>query len=139
MTARVLGFLPPALLVAVALHQLLLASTQDLTPWCGGGFGMFSTTDGRSARHLHVYALSPGLRVELEIPAELDERVLAAAALPEDARLRALARDFAKYAVSDFESPESIRLEVYATRWDTETLAPAGLLLRAVEVPLAGP
>lgn len=138
-TDRVLRWLPPALLVVVALHQLWLVHSQNLTPWCGGGFGMFSTTDGRFARHLHVYALSPGLLVELEIPVELDERVLAAAALPEDARLRALARDFAKYAGSDFESPESIRLEVYATRWDTETLAPAGLLLRAVEVPFAGP
>jgi len=123
----------------VALHQLWLVERFELSAWSGGGFGMFSTTDGRSARHLHVYALSPGLRVELEIPVELDERALEAAALPEDARLRALARDFAKYAGSDFESPESIRLEVYATRWDAQTLAPAGVLLRAVEVPVAGP
>lgn len=139
MNARAQRWLPPALLVAVALHQLLLVYRADLTPWCGGGFGMFSTTDGRFARHLHVYTLSPGLRVELAIPPELDERARAAAALPEEDRLRALARDFAPYAGSDFESPESIRLEVYATRWDAHTLAPSGVLLREVEVALAGP
>lgn len=136
---RVLRVLPPALLVAVALHQLVLAFRADLTPWCGGGFGMFSTTDGRFARHLHVYALSPGLRVELEIPPALDERARKAAALPEYGRLRALARDFAPYLGSDFEAPETIRLEVYATRWDARTLAPSGVLLRQVEVALAGP
>jgi hypothetical protein len=138
-TARALRWLPPALLVAVALHQLLLASTRHLTPWCGGGFGMFSTTDGRYARHLHVYGTSPGVRIEFEMPPEFDERVRAAVALPEDHRLRALARDFAPHAVSDFESPDSIRLEVYATRWDASTLAPSGVLLAAVEVPIAGP
>ncbi|MEX2205718.1 MAG: hypothetical protein WEF50_05765 [Myxococcota bacterium] len=139
MTARALRWLPPALLVTVALHQLLLVYRADLTPWCGGGFGMFSTNDGRFARHLHVYALSPALRVELEIPPELAERARAAAALPEQDRLRALAREFAPYTDSEFEAPESIRLEVYATRWDARTLAPSGVLLRDVEVALAGP
>ena len=134
-----LRFLPPALLVAVALHQLWLAHTELLTPWCGGGFGMFSTTDGRFARHLHVVALSPGVRVEIEVPPALAESARGAAALPEEARLRELALALAPYAESDFEAPESIRVEVFATRWDAGTLTPSGVLLRAVEVPLAGP
>lgn len=139
MTARALRWLPPVLLLAVALDQLWLAKRFDLTPWCGGGFGMFSTNDSRGARHLHAYGSSPGLRIELAIPAELAERTQAAVALPSEARLRALALDFAPFAVSDFEPPESIRLEVFATRWDVATLAPTGVLLRAVEVPIAGP
>ena len=100
---------------------------------------MFSTNDGRFSRHLHAYALSPGLRIELELPIELEERVQAAVALPSEARLRALAQDLAPLAASDFEPPESIRLEIFATRWDAATLAPAGILLRALEVPVAGP
>ena len=139
MTARTLRWLPPALLVAVALNQLWLAFSADLTPWCGGGFGMFSTNDNRFSRHLHAYGLSPGLRIELVIPIELEERVQAAVALPSDARLRALAQELAPLADSDFEPPESIRLEVFATRWDAATLAPAGILLRALEVPAARP
>lgn len=100
---------------------------------------MFSTNDGRVARHLHAWALGPGLRLEVALPVELAERVQAAVALPSDSRLRALARDLAPWAESDFEPPDQIRLEVYATRWDEATLAPSGVLLRAVEVPLAGP
>lgn len=100
---------------------------------------MFSTNDGRYSRHLHAYGLSPGLRIEIEIPVEFDERIQAAVALPSDARLRALALDLAPLAASDFESPESIRLEVFATRWDAASLAPSGVLLRALEVPVAGP
>jgi hypothetical protein len=138
-TTRALRWLPPALLLAVALNQIWLAFRADLTPWCGGGFGMFSTNDSRGARHLHAYGLSPGLRIELAVPIELAERVQAAVTLPSDARLRALARDLAPYAESDFESPESIRLEIFATRWDAATLAPAGVLLGALEVPVAGP
>ena len=125
--------------MAVALNQSWLVFRADLTPWCGGGFGMFSTTDGRFARHLHAYGLSPGLRIELEIPLELEERAQAAAALPSEARLRALARELAPLATSDFEAPESIRLEVFVTRWDARTLAPSSVLLRALEVPVAGP
>jgi len=137
--ARALGFLPPALLVAVALNQHVLAFRADLTPWCGGGFGMFSTNDSRFARHLHAWALSPGMRVELEIPSELREQALGVAALPSDSRLRALARDLAPLATTDFEPPESILVEVFATRWDATTLAPSGVLLRSVEEPLARP
>jgi hypothetical protein len=135
----VLRFLPPALLVAVALHQFWLVQSRDLTPWCGGGFGMFSTTDGRFARHVHAVAQAPGLRTELEIPDAIAERARKAATLPDEARLRALALELAPYAESEFEPPESIRVEVFAARWDARTLAPTGVLLRAVEVPLAGP
>jgi len=127
------------LLVVVALNQLRLSRTVDLTPWCGGGFGMFSTNDGRFARHLHAWALGPGTRLELDLPVEFADRVQAAVALPSEARLRSLARDAAPLANSDFEPPESIRLEVYARRWDAGTLAPTDVLLRTVEVPVAGP
>ncbi len=43
-------WLPPGVLVVVALTQLLLAHTRNLTPWKGGGFGMFASTDGLSSR-----------------------------------------------------------------------------------------
>jgi len=138
-TSHRLRWLPPALLIAVALNQLRLVHTADLTPWCGGGFGMFSTTDSRSARHLHAYAMSPGLVLELGVPLELEQRAAAALALPGEARLRALAADLAPDAESELEPPESLRIDVFATRWNAETLAPTGVLLRSVEVPVAGP
>jgi hypothetical protein len=54
--------LPVLLLLCVALHQLRLVYTTDLSPWSGGGFGMFSTTDAPSDRHLYIYELKPSLR-----------------------------------------------------------------------------
>jgi hypothetical protein len=42
--------LVPLVLSGVALHQIHLATTGDLTPWKGGGFGMFSSPDRASHR-----------------------------------------------------------------------------------------
>jgi hypothetical protein len=132
-------WLPPALLLAVALNQLRLVVFHDLTPWCGGGFGMFSTTDGRGARFVRAVALGPGLRIELPVPPELEERAQAAAALPSPAALRALARELAPHASSEFEEPERIRVEVFTTRFEGEELSPSPVLLRALEVPARAP
>ena len=43
---------PAALLVTVALGQIVLARTVDLSPWKGGGFGMFATLDGTASRYV---------------------------------------------------------------------------------------
>jgi hypothetical protein len=122
--------------VAVALLQLWLVRHEHLSAWCGGGFGMFSTTDGFGARRLHAVALSPSFRSALEIPPELREEADRALALPTERRLRALALALAEHAAADLEPPESIQLGVYARRHDAVTLAPHGELLRAVEVQL---
>ena len=50
-------WLPSLLLVSVALHQVFLVHHTQLSPWLGGGFGMFSTTDVGTARHLHALVL----------------------------------------------------------------------------------
>jgi len=136
---RLLRWLPPTLLLAVALNQHRLVMRDGLTPWCGGGFGMFSTLDGRAARHLHAYAVSEGILSELAIPASLEEQAQAAEALPSQARLDALARALAPFAESEFEPPESIRVDVFITRFANPTLAPSGVLLRSRELPLARP
>jgi hypothetical protein len=122
----------------VALHQLWLVEREGLSAWCGGGFGMFSTTDGWGARHLHAVALSPAFRSSLEVPEELEEEAERALALPTEARLVALARALAERAPSDLEPPEAIRIDVFARRHDPETLAPHGELLRSVELRLGG-
>jgi hypothetical protein len=122
--------------VAVALHQLWLAPREQMSAWCGGGFGMFSTTDGWGTRHLHAVALSPAFRTSLEIPEELQEDAKRALALPTEERLRALARALADRAPRDLEAPESIRIDVFARRHDPETLAPRGELLRSIELSL---
>jgi hypothetical protein len=125
--------------VTVALLQLLLVRHEHLSAWCGGGFGMFSTTDGFGARRLHAVALSRSFRATLEIPPELAEQADRARALPTERRLRALALALAAHAASDLEPPEAIEIAVFARRHDASTLAPHDELLRAVEVRLGEP
>jgi hypothetical protein len=123
--------------VAVALHQLWLVTRFDLSAWCGGGFGMFSTTDGWGTRHLHAYALGPAFRTGLEPPPALEHDVEQALALPTEGRLRRLALALAAHAPHDLEAPDTVRIEVFARRYDPETLAPSGVLLRSLDAPLA--
>jgi hypothetical protein len=120
----------------VALHQLWLVEREQLSAWCGGGFGMFSTTDGWGTRHLHAVALSPAFQTTLEVPEQLEEEAARALALPSERRLRALARALAERAPRDLEPPDTIRIDVFARRYDPETLAPQGELLRSVELRL---
>jgi hypothetical protein len=118
----------------VALHQLWLVERENLSAWCGGGFGMFSTTDAWGTRHLHAVALSPAFRTSLEVPEELQEQAERALALPTEERLRALALALAERAPSDLEPHETIRIDVFARRHDPETLAPHAERLRSLEV-----
>jgi hypothetical protein len=131
--------LPALLLVAVALLQIVLSRSALLDAWSGGGFGMFSTTGVWARRHLHAFALAPGLRRELEVPAALREELRGVLALPTEARLRAFALRLADASPDQDGGREVLALSVYETRFRRETLAPSGALLRGVRVELRGP
>ena len=134
-----LARLPPALLVAVALHQIGLARTADLSGWSGGGFGMFATTDAWGRRHLHAVAVRPGMRRELEVPDELRRLERRALALPDERRLRALAGALAELerdAEPEAGPLEAIEIQVFATRYDVATLGPSGQRLAGLVVPV---
>lgn len=94
-TAQWLGVPPVALLVVVALLQMTLAHTVGLSPWKGGGFGMFSTVDSPDYRMVIVTVRLEGsegrvpLRdmVETVGPAPLNRVV----AMPDDGALHRVA------------------------------------------------
>lgn len=131
--------LPALLLVAVAIGQIALAHTRHLSAWSGGGFGMFSTTDSPARRHLHVWAIRPGLRSELEIPEDLEMPARRALALPIESRLRPLAASLARieqeWGDPDAAPLESILLQVFRVEYGAG-LAPSGELLRSFEAPV---
>lgn len=131
-----LSALPALLLVVVAITQIVLAHNRHLSAWSGGGFGMFSTTDSPARRHLHAWAIRPGLRSELEIPEQLEVPARRALALPTDARLRpvaeALARIEAEEGDPDAAPVESILLQVFRVEYDAD-LIPTGEMLRSFE------
>ncbi len=135
-SARWLGYLPIALLVGVALLQLVLAHRSDLSPWSAGGFGMFSTTDAGGRRHLHVFVLRPGLERELPPPRALEELTRRVRVLPTESNLRALAIEMARVPTPDPGPATAVRVEVWRTRFDPETLVPSSHILRTLEVAL---
>jgi hypothetical protein len=90
------AYAPAALLVAVALHQIVLVETRDLTPWKGGGFGMFSTADTPFARFLRVRLVVDGRELPVAIPSSLKDAAQAVRVLPTQERLDALSTALAR-------------------------------------------
>src|SRR5262245_53448819 len=87
--------LPPLLLVVVAVVQIVLARTGDLTPWKGGGFGMFATLDHGAYRNVDILVDAPDRSEGMEIPESLETAASRVAAYPADWLLRALAEGVA--------------------------------------------
>jgi len=120
---RIARLAAPLLLATLAILQLLLVRHADLSPWLGGGFGMFATIDSRSERHLVVFAESPGLIRELEIPEWLEARAERVRALPTDVRLREFARDVVSGAHHRLPGLSRVRIQLWRTTYAPGTLA----------------
>jgi hypothetical protein len=129
-------YLPIALLIGVAGRQIWLTRSANLTPWSGGGFGMFSTIDGWGNRYLQAFAIRPGVWRDLEIPPPLLEVTRRVCAFPSEARLRALATALVDVPTPDVGPLEAIEIQVWSIDYDPVTLAPTGSLLRSLKVPV---
>jgi hypothetical protein len=69
--------LPGAILVLVALLQLYLAQTDNLSPWKGGGFGMFGAIDAPGMRVIQAEGLDQdGEPIQIDIYSALDDRTI---------------------------------------------------------------
>lgn len=119
-----IAWLPPWLLVGVALVQIWLVYGEAMSPWKGGGFGMFASSDVPSARSVRVFD-GDGRRIP--IPAAQRALRLRARALPTERNLRALA--------DALGSEEPARLEVWRTELDLSTPALEETRLRVLELP----
>jgi hypothetical protein len=92
---RVLKYLAPVLLSTLACIQLFLGLNFELTPWKGGGFGMFSTVDSPGARSMRVYLETDDGELPTKVPSWLRDRWRYARSFPTDFRIRALADEMA--------------------------------------------
>src|SRR5262245_2192837 len=63
---------PAAPLLAVAVTQVVLARVADLSPWKGGGFGMFATNDGAAFRYVRLFVDAPGRSEETHVTESLE-------------------------------------------------------------------
>ena len=115
--------LPVGLLLAVAAVQLTLASSAGLSPWKGGGFGMFSTTDDTGRRSVRVFVSAPERSEETAIPPSLDDLARRAAVLPTDAALSRLARGVVERERRYQRPVDTVRIETWRIDYAPGTLA----------------
>ena len=131
---KVIAYLPVVLLVLIAVNQLILANFFNLSPWLGGGYGMFSTTDVGSNRHLHIYANSEGIKKELIYPRDLKDLALRTKSFPTDRNLNSLARTISQ--IEDDNSIRSIEVLVWKSQFIPKTLHPSSKMLKSVKLIL---
>jgi len=125
---RCLPLLPAVVMTIVALFQIHLAHTEQLDPWKGGGFGMFSTTEGGPHRHVHVYLSSVAGEERIDTPDSLEDLEDRVRTLPTTSRMQQFAR-----ALSAARSHRLVRIEVWDTNFDPETLTPNVEVIRQLE------
>jgi hypothetical protein len=114
--------LPPILLAVVAVSQIVLALTMDLTAWKGGGFGMFSTLDHGAYRGVDVLVEGADRSEELEIPPSLETAAARAAAFPADWLLRDLAEGVVARERRYRRAVSRVTLTVWRADFDPATL-----------------
>jgi hypothetical protein len=101
---RALWLLVPALLTVVAVGQHVLATASTLSPWKGGGFGMFSTVDAPVARFVRAHVVAGSVEYAVDPPAALAARVRIIRAWPRPGNVDDLARRLARlrWTAADF-------------------------------------
>lgn len=130
----VLNYLPIILFVMLAAQHFYLVSHEYLSPWLGGGYGMFSTTDYGPSRYIRVYALQDNIiQEEIEIPPRLSKLARKVRGLPDDKHVFQLARAIGNYLNLNLHGFPVIRIEVWATKYDAKTLEPAYLKLNSID------
>ena len=113
----------PALLLAlVAVCQIVLSKAADLTPWKGGGFGMFATLDHNAHRRLEVVVDGTERSETLEIPPSPQADAARAAAFPAQWMLRSLAEGVAARERRYRRSVARVTITVWRSDFDRTTL-----------------
>jgi len=122
--------LPVTVLVAVAIAQVTLARTAGLSPWKGGGFGMFSTTDDAGRRHVLIFVSAADRSEEMAIVPSLEDAARRAAVLPGDTELSRLARRVVDREARYQRPIDTVRIEAWRIDYAPGTLAATTRLLR---------
>jgi hypothetical protein len=120
---------PALILCLVAFGQIGLARWTELSPWKGGGFGMFATTDGTAARRVRLFVEAPGRSEEVEVRPSMEEAAARARLFP----TRWLTRHLAKAVVArerrHGRPVSTVRVQVWRIRYAPGTLLAHDALL----------
>ena len=131
--------LPVAALVGVAGAQLFLVRTTSLSPWKGGGFGMFSTTDDTSNRYVRVFVSAPNRLEEIAISPSLEDAADRTAVLPAEPQFTRLARRVVERERRHQRAVESVRIETWRIEYAAATLAATARLIRTFDYRVETP
>jgi hypothetical protein len=124
------AILPAALLVVVAGVQVTLARTAGLSPWKGGGFGMFSTTDDGGRRYVRIFVSAPERSEEIAVSPSLEDAARRAAVLPRDVELARLARLVVEREGRYRRPVDTVRIETWRIEYSPGTLSATTRLIR---------
>lgn len=114
--------LPAGLLALVGVCQIALALSANLTPWKGGGFGMFSTLDHGGFRGVTVVVEAPDRSETLELAPSIEETAGRAIAFPSTFLLRRLAQEVVARERRYGRPVTRVKLTVWNTQFDPQTL-----------------
>jgi hypothetical protein len=128
--SRWLAVVPALLLVAVAIVQIALALRGPLSPWKGGGFGMFASLDGGSFRTLRVFVEAPERSEEILLPPSLRRLGAKVEAFPSDGMVARLAEEVAVREREAERRVSRVRVEVWRTEYAPRSLEPSRRMLR---------
>ncbi|WP_293121238.1 hypothetical protein [Moorena sp. SIO4G3] len=109
----------PGLLATVALVQQYASHQLSLTPWKGGGFGMFSTLDSPAARFLRIYIVTDKGKTQVNLPKWLGKLATEVRTIPTKNRLLRLTRELAQSQWISYASPSSEPPTFNASERDT--------------------
>jgi hypothetical protein len=124
------AFIAPALLLALGLAQIAGWLAFDLSPWKGGGFGMFSTNDHGAFRQVHVFERGEAGEQRVALPSELDRLRRHVREVPREANLRRLGIALRR-AVPELGP---LRIEVVRTEFAPTDLEPHRVPLAQLEL-----
>ena len=133
------AWLPALLLLIVALSQILLTRVADLSPWKGGGFGMFATTDGTAFRYVRIFVDAPGRSEELTVTEPLEDAALRAQLFPSDRFLTQLGETAASGEKRRGQPVSAVRVEVWRIEFADRPLRSTERRLRSLTVRLEPP
>ena len=125
-----LRWLPPGLLLAIFAMQVVLVRTSALTPWKGGGFGMFSTLDHGAYRRVSVIVNAPDRSERVEVAPSIEEEEARAVACPSDRLLRRLAVAVAERERRHERPVSSVAITVWRVEFERGSLAPVERAIR---------
>jgi hypothetical protein len=128
---------PSVLLVIVAANQMVLARTMQLSPWKGGGFGMFASVDGLPFRHVRLYVSAPDRSEELTVPPSLAGMAASTATFPRRGSLERLGEAVIAREHRHGRAADSVRVEVwrasYSSTLEASWMRVVGLTVTAHE------